>query len=305
MATVEVVPFDDLPWGSLGTHREYHIEIKKPIHGREGALDNFRLTFNRGLGGTENQPRHRHNFDQIRMPLAGRVSYGPKRWIEAGDIGYFPEGLHYGPTEDHRDVGTSGLTLQFGGASGLGFLSSDQMLAATRALEGLGTFEKGLFWRETAGGKRKPQDAFEAMWEHVNGRRIEYPKPRYTDQIVMRPANYAWQGLPDAPGVQIKPLGDFTERHVTVQLLRLEPGAAATLGPRGGTQACVVLNGAGTVDGSAASTYASIKIDPGARARIATDGGIEMVVFGLPIFEAAAGAERAGATSEQRETVNA
>lgn len=300
MATVEVVPFDDLPWGSLGTHREYHIEIKKPIRGREGALDNFRLTFNRGMGGTENQPRHRHNFDQIRMPLAGRVSYGPKRWLEAGDIGYFPEGLHYGPTEDHRDIGTSGLTLQFGGPSGHGFLSSDQMAAATRALEGLGTFEKGLFWRETGTPKRKPQDAFEAMWEHVNGRRIEYPKPRYTDQIVMRPANYPWQQLADAPGVQIKPLGDFTERHVTVQLLRLEPGAVASLGPRRGTQACVVLSGTGTVDGDAASLYTSIKIDPGASARIESGAGLEVVVFGLPIFEAVPVAVHA-----QRETVNA
>lgn len=300
MPAVEVVPFDDLPWGSLGTHREYHIEIKKPIHGREGALDNFRLTFNRGLGGTENQPRHRHNFDQIRMPLAGRVSYGPKRWIEAGDIGYFPEGLHYGPTEDHRDVGTSGLTLQFGGAGGHGFLSSDQMFVATRELEGLGTFEKGLFWRETGTGKRKPQDAFEAMWEHVNGRRIEYPKPRYTDQIVMRPANYAWQPLRGATGVQVKALGDFTERHVTVQVLRLDPGAVASLGPRGGTQACVVLSGSGTVDGHAAGQYTSIKIDPGATARIESGEGIELVVFGLPIFDAVA-----DAASVQREMVNA
>lgn len=286
-AAVEVVPFDDLPWGSLGTHREYHIEIKKPIRGREGSLDNFRLTFSRGLGGTEKQPRHRHNFDQIRMPLAGRVSYGPKRWIEAGEIGYFPEGLHYGPTEDHRDVGTSGLTLQFGGASGGGFLSSDQMLTATRELEALGTFEKGLFWRELPSGKRKPQDAFEAMWEHVNGRRITYPKPRYADQIVMRPANYAWQNVPDAPGVRVKALGDFTERHVTVQMLRVEPGAAAALGPRGGTQACVVLSGDGTVGGSAAGLYASIKIDPDATARIASDNGIELVVFGLPVFDGA------------------
>ena len=297
---IEVVGFDEVPWGSLGTHREYHIEIKTPVFGTEGTPDNFRVTFNRGLGGTEHQPRHRHNFDQIRMPLAGRVSYGPKRWLEAGDIGYFPEGLHYGPTEDHRDVGTSGLTLQFGGPSGHGFLSSDQMQVATRALEGLGTFEKGLFWRETGTPKRKPQDAFEAMWEHINGRRITYPKPRYIDQIVMRPANYPWRPLADAPGVLIKPLGDFTERHVTVQLLRLEPGAVASLGPRGGTQACVVLSGSGTVDGEAASLYTSIKIDPGASARIESGEGIELVVFGLPIFEAVPATAYA-----QRETVNA
>lgn len=299
MAAVEVVPFDDVPWGSLGTHREYHIEIKTPLRGREGALDNFRLTFNRGLGGTESQPRHRHNFDQIRMPLAGRVSYGPRRWIEAGQIGYFPEGLHYGPTVDERDVGTSGITVQFGGASGTGFMSSTQMRAATEALEAGGTFEKGLYWHRTAGEGRKPQDAFEAMWEHHYRRKIAYPKPRYSDQIVMRPESYEWQAVPGATGVSIKPLGDFTERHVSVEMIRVEPGAVIALGPRGGTQACVVLGGSGTVAGKPAGLRTSIKIEPGAIARVESDAGIELVVFGLPIFSVT------GAASEHRELANA
>ncbi len=284
---IEVVGFDEVPWGSLGTHREYHIEIKTPIFGTEGAPDNFRVTFNRGLGGTEHQPRHRHNFDQIRMPLSGRVSIGPRRWIEAGQIGYFPEGLHYGPTEDHRDVGTSGFTLQFGGASGLGFISSAQMKAATRALEGLGTFEKGLFWHKTDGPKQKPQDAFEAMWEYVNGRKIEYPKPRYSDQIIMRPENAEWQPVGGTPGVLIKSLGDFTERHVSVTMLRVEPGGVAAIGPRAGTQAGMVLSGAGTIDGKPASANTFVKIGAGAVASVATSAGLEIVIFGLPIFGAA------------------
>jgi hypothetical protein len=287
MPAVEVVPFEDVPWGSLGTHREYHIEIKTPLAGTTGALDNFRITFNRGLGGTESQPRHRHNFDQIRMPLSGRVSYGPRRWIEAGQIGYFPEGLHYGPTEDERDVGTSGITLQFGGASGLGFLSSAQMRDATRSLEQLGRFEKGLFRRHDADGvTKKAQDAFEAMWEHVNGRRIEYPKPRYSDQIVMRPENYAWQPLAGASGVAVKALGDFTERHVTVAMIRVEPNGNAVLGPRAGTQVCVVLNGSGAVDGKPAIALTSVKIETGAGARVTSEAGLEMVVYGLPAFAA-------------------
>jgi hypothetical protein len=287
--SVEVVQFEDVPWGSLGTHREYHIEIKTPLAGREGALDNFRITFNRGLGGTEHQPRHRHNFDQIRMPLSGRVNYGPRRWIEGGQIGYFPEGLHYGPTEDHRDVGTSGMTLQFGGASGLGFLSSTQMREATRSLERLGTFEKGLFHRaESDGIKHKAQDAFEAMWEHVNERRIEYPKPRYSDQIVMCPESYDWRAHPDAPGVSIKPLGDFTERHVTVAMMRIEPAAVATFGPRGGTQVCVVLSGSGTIDGKPAGALTSVKVEAGAIARVQTETGMDLVLYGLPIFDATA-----------------
>ena len=303
MAAVDVVGFDDVPWGSLGTHREYFIEIKTPLRGREGALDNFRLTFNRGLGGTESQPRHRHNFDQIRMPLVGRVSYGLRRWIEPGDIGYFPEGLHYGPTVDERDIGNCGITLQFGGASGLGYLSSTQMHAATRALEEVGTFEKGLYRRrETDGVKHKAQDAFEAMWEHVNGRRIEYPKPRYTDQIVMRPASFPWQAVSDMPGVAVKKLGDFTERHVTFELLRVE-GGVAVLGPRAGILACLVLDGSGTINGTPAGKYTSVKVEAGAIARLESKPGLELVIFGLPAFGVAA--PLASAARPQRETVNA
>jgi hypothetical protein len=287
---VEVVQFDDVSWGSLGTHREYHIEIKTPLSGRVSALDNFRITFNRGLGGTEHQPRHRHNFDQIRMPLTGRVNYGPRRWIEAGQIGYFPEGLHYGPTEDHRDVGTSGMTLQFGGASGHGFLSSPQMREATQALEALGTFEKGLFHRRPAGDgvKHKAQDAFEAMWEHMNARRIAYPKPRYSDQIVMCPENAEWQPHPDAAGVSIKSLGDFTERHVTVGMMRIETGGVASLGPRAGTQVCVVLNGSGTVDGKPAGSLTSVKVEAGSIARVESETTLELVIYGLTMISSTA-----------------
>jgi hypothetical protein len=83
-------------------------------------------------------------------------------------------------------------------------------------------------------------------------------------------------------------------------LLRLEPGAVASLGPRGGTQACVVLSGTGMVDGDAAGTNTSIRVDPGASARISSNAGIELVVFGLPIFEAVPSAVHA-----RRETVSA
>ncbi len=138
------------------------------------------------------------------------------------------------------------------------------------------------------------------MWEHHNQRRITYPKPRYSDQIVMRPQNYEWQAVAGAPGVLRKPLGDFTERHVTVEMLRVEPGATGQLGPRAGTLACVVVNGAGTVEGKPAAYQTSVKVESGAAARVATDEGIEIVLFGLPIFDVVA-----SPAGLQRETVNA
>jgi len=284
MPTVEAVRFDDVPWGSLGDHREYHLRIKTMLSGRDGAPDNFRLTYSEGTGGVQRGPRHRHTFDQIRMPFSGRTSYGTRRWIEPGEIGYFPEGLHYGPTVDEMDVGHTQITLQFGGASGLGYLGPNEARIATKELEQLGTFEAGLFhWRDGDPIRgRKVQDAFEAIWEHVNKRRIEYPKPRYTDQIVMRPANFKWHPRREEPGVMVKTLGDFTECHLTVAMLRVAAGGAASVGPSAGTQACFVLNGSGAVDGKPVSTHSALKVEAGATARVESDGELELVMFGLP-----------------------
>jgi hypothetical protein len=125
------------------------------------------------------------------------------------------------------------------------------------------------------------------MWEYVNGRRIEYPKPRYSDQIIMRPENAEWQPLAGTPGVLTKSLGDFTERHVSVTMIRVQPGGVATIGPRAGTQVGMVLSGAGTVDGKQAGVNTFVKIGTGAIASVETGVGLEIVIFGLPIFGAA------------------
>ena len=45
-------------------------EFKTLLTGEEGAPDNFRLYFVRQLGAVD-VPRHKHNFDQIRVCLEG------------------------------------------------------------------------------------------------------------------------------------------------------------------------------------------------------------------------------------------
>jgi NAD+--asparagine ADP-ribosyltransferase len=82
-------------------------------------------------------------------------------------------------------------------------------------------------------------------------------------------------------------------------MIRVEPGAVTSLGPRGGTQACVVLSGSGTVAGKRAGLHTSIKVEPGAIARVESDTGLELVVFGLPMFGIV------GAANAHREMVNA
>jgi quercetin dioxygenase-like cupin family protein len=72
-------------------------EFKTLLTGDDTALDNFRLYFVRQKGEVD-VPRHKHNFDQIRMCLEGEgQNYGERKWIKAGELAYFPEGTPYGP----------------------------------------------------------------------------------------------------------------------------------------------------------------------------------------------------------------
>jgi hypothetical protein len=91
--------------------------------GEPESLENYRYL----LGRQEaefHMPRHRHTFEQIRLPLVGDMNVGEQGILREGEIGYFPEGQTYGPQDDPLDDAQPGerlqLVLQFGGASGLG-----------------------------------------------------------------------------------------------------------------------------------------------------------------------------------------
>ena len=56
--------------------------------GEDDTPDNYRLGFSRQQGPFFS-PRHKHNFDQIRMILGGGgMSYGPDQWIQPGELVY-------------------------------------------------------------------------------------------------------------------------------------------------------------------------------------------------------------------------
>ena len=168
-------------------------EFKTLLVGDENSPDNFRLVLAR-QSGKVSAPRHKHNFDQIRMCLSGDgQNYGPDRWISPGEIVYFPGRRPLWPRR--KRLHRLGITLQFGGASGNGFMSSRRTKQGMEELKQSGTFEKGIFYRngDLEPGQRRNQDSFEAVWEHVNQRKLEYPKPRYDEPIMMRPQNFEWQ----------------------------------------------------------------------------------------------------------------
>ena len=130
---MQTIPFDTAGW--VKDHPMGTISFQHLFKGEDGSRENFMLIFGRQDADFW-MPRHRHNFDQIRFPLRGSMNHGDID-VGEGQIGYIPEGLAYGPQSDPLAPFGPGerlqLVLQFGGASGCGFMSIEQRRAAIAA----------------------------------------------------------------------------------------------------------------------------------------------------------------------------
>jgi hypothetical protein len=257
-------------------------EFKTLLIGDENALDNFRLYFVRQSGEVD-VPRHKHNFDQVRMCLeGGRQNYGAGKWIAPGEIAYFPEGTPYGPEQSNTE--RLSITLQFGGASGNGFVGSARLQQAMNEMKEFGIFEKGIFKRigQLAPGEKRNQDSYEAIWEHINKRKLIYPKARYGDPILIKPENFDWETSKENAGFATKQLCVFSERHLRFAVAKLDAGARGLQPSRGGIQVGFVLQGEGVVNGEGICKHSAFsgKED----LTLSSDRGMEVLLVGLPIF---------------------
>jgi hypothetical protein len=227
-------------------------------------------------------PRHRHNFDQFRYQLEGEFDFDRNGRMKPGTLGYFPEGTPYGPQTS--SVRSLTLVLQFGGASGNGYMTQRELEAGTAELKKQGVFEKGVFRRnEDVDGKRNV-DGYQAVWEFVNRRPMVYPKPRYHDPLMMDPAQFEWIPLDGQPGVAEKPMGVFTERRTEASFLRLDPGATCKLQ---GRRLYFVIEGAGTAGGKPYARRTTTFCDTGDQADLTATAPTEVLMLGLPKFAAA------------------
>jgi hypothetical protein len=290
--TMKIVQTDEIPLKRGLEHRGGTFHGRIMVEGEPGALDNFQLSFGQ-MGGDFNSPRHRHNFEQIRYQLEGVLDYGRDGKLVAGMVGYFPEAVYYGPQSQDPDIACKTIVLQFGGASGSGYLSQAEVQAGMRELRDEGEFKDGVFRRRADVEGKRNLDGYQAIWEHVNGRPMVYPKPRYPQPIFMDPANYEWVPVEGAPGVAEKLLGVFTERRSEAGLVKLDAGASYAARGKG---VYVVTRGAGTVGDQPLRALTTVYLGPGETARFTAREETELLHFGLPnlaSLRAAAPAEAA------------
>ena len=110
---MKIVQGDELDWVRGLEHRGGTFHFRNLMEGEPGTIDNFQLSMGRNDKDFVS-PRHRHNFDQIRVQIDGDLDFARDGKMTAGTVGFFPEGAHYGPqtTQTHSTT----FVLQFGGA---------------------------------------------------------------------------------------------------------------------------------------------------------------------------------------------
>ena len=173
---VRVINVEDVPMVERPNIREGTLRSRRLLTGEPGTPGNFSLQLS--STPTYYSPRHRHNFDQVRYQLAGDFDFGTDGAMKPGSVAYFPEGTYYGPQS--CPTGSETLVLQFGGASRSGYISAEEHERATAELTKCGTFAKGVYTQLNPDGGKINKDAYEAVWEKVNGRPLEYPGQRYS-----------------------------------------------------------------------------------------------------------------------------
>ncbi|MEO3388099.1 hypothetical protein [Mesorhizobium sp. CAU 1741] len=283
---MELIDSAAMAWsGQEERHRAGVLNFKTLFIGREGNPNNFRWVLSR-TDGDYRSPHHRHNFDQIRMCLSGIASVAPGKDLHAGDIGYFPEGTYYGPQEDINRQRT-GLILQGGGASGLGYMSAAQLRKGQEELEKVGTFAKGRFTRNGEPPENS-RDSYEAIWEHVFARPIDYPAARYEEPIIMRPGAFAWVADRDAKGVSRKHLGSYTERGTTLELIQIGAGEQLTLGSPNAFMLVFVLKGSGRAGEQDWRAETAMRIEAGETADLRATENTEIFAITLPLLDGVA-----------------
>jgi hypothetical protein len=281
---MKIVQGDQVEWKRGLQHRGGTFHYRHLLDGTPGTPGNFQ--FNLGqLDGDFLSPRHRHNFDQFRYLVEGTMSFGRNGKMTTGSFGYFPEGAPYGPQTSAGRTLTA--VLQFGGASGSGYLSRSEVREGTETLKQFGEFKDGFFRRKDGVPGRKNTDAYQAIWEHMHDRRMVYPKPRYRDPIMLDPGHYEWRPL--AGGVSQKPLGVFTERQCAAALLKLDAGASWRAGER---SVLLVLRGSGRAGAEPYRTYTSAHVDNGETLELVADSESEILCLTLPDLSGMRGLDR-------------
>ncbi len=277
-AASRVIDVESVPMLARAHVRAGGFSSRRLLDGHEGSPGNFSLQLSL-TPDSYFSPRHRHNFDQVRYQLEGEYDFSSDGVMKPGTVAYFPEGTYYGPQSS--SVRSLTLVLQFGGASGNGYMSPEQYDRAAAELRELGTFANGAYTVVTPDGHKTNKDAYEAVWERVNGRPLVYPRERYSRPVFMQPENFAWVPIEGQSGASGRFLGEFSERHTRLACYRIESDASLKLA---GRSIYFVASGSGLAGAQEFRRHSTIYLEDDTSASIRARESTELLQIGLPRF---------------------
>jgi hypothetical protein len=285
---MKVVLFESMKVQERAHARGGKFLFYRPLEGVPGSLGNFSATIS-VLDREFVSPRHRHNFEQVRFQLADGTDYDSDGLMDAGTVGYFPEGTRYGPQTNTGDNSTA-LNLQFGGPSHSGYLSDAQFQKGLAELKAHGEFKDGYYTRTSPDGKKVNTDGYQAVWEHINGRKLEYPKQRYNRCTIMDPAAFEW--VENGGGTASKLLGVFSELNTKIAFHRIDQGARLALEAN---SVYFVWIGSGDADRQPWRKWTSIQVFDGERGEMRAAERSEVLQVRLPFAQHGSLAQREAA----------
>jgi hypothetical protein len=154
--------------------------------------------------------RHRHDFEQLRFAVSGRMDLG-FAVLEEGDVGYFPANAYYGP---QKCEGAIILIAQWGDR----FITKSQSDQAVAELGQNGEFTDGIYRSVDAEGRRYNKDPLNAIWEQVFQEPYVPQAPRYRQPVLMTPSAFGWSDPQGA--VRRRHLGVFTENALEIETVQ-------------------------------------------------------------------------------------
>jgi mannose-6-phosphate isomerase-like protein (cupin superfamily) len=261
-------------------HRGDGIQFQRLLQGNPDSSDNYEWSIVH-FGEEYTTPRHHHNFSQIHLVLEGLHEWSPTVDMPEGSVTYSPEGTFYGPQQGH---GARVLTLQYGEASLSGFMSYERLAEGSKRLAESpnGRFEDGIWRYVDDEGKQRNKDGYEAIWEEIHGRAVEYPSPRYQTPITMHPEAFSWVPSRDEPGIDHKHLATVSERQTRIGFTRYDGGAVHRVVDLPTPELHFVVSGALEVSSGVYPACSAFRFDPGDDATLTALDPTTTFVIGLP-----------------------
>jgi hypothetical protein len=210
---MHIVDTTELTWDPIVPNTRGGDIYRKMIRGAEGVPNvdyDVRIELFSGGQGTYKSIRHRHDFEQLRFAVSGRMDLGFDV-LEEGDIGYFPANAYYGPQE-------CGEALILIAQWGDHFITKARSDAAVAELKEAGEFKEGFYHSVDEQGRPYKIDPLNAIWAKVFGRPYVPAPPRYKHPVLMTPSAFGWSS-PDG-ATRSRRLGVFSEVSLEISTVQ-------------------------------------------------------------------------------------